>query len=228
MRQNFFIFLSILISVLLLSLNDVQAAGAKKGGIAIAGGFIFGSPDQKALNGFIDDQGRTGSKNLGSSFEYFAEFQYRFMGSIFALAFRPSYFTQSASGGGIEVNLTGLTFFPMFRFFPLESNYLRLYFQVGIGYGNVTAKLTNNGTSGTYDGNSYGGMGGLGVQLCLTASSCFTLEGNGRYLPIQPVTGQGNTLTGIGQANGELERNGSDVAVTLGGFQTALNYQYNF
>lgn len=231
MRRSLLIFVSVLISTMFLSTSEALAARRGLGGsISLGGGLIYGTSDQKALDGFIDDQGVTGTKNLGSSLEYFLEFEYRFTGSMFALGFRPSYFTQSASGGGVEVNLTGITAFPLLRLYPLESDYLRLYFQVGVGYGNVTAKLSNSTGSGTYDGNTYGGMAGVGVQFCLTDSSCFSLEGNGRYLPIQPVTGSGNTLGGPGtsRTNGELERNNSDVAITLGGFQAALFYQFHF
>lgn len=227
MKRLFFFLVGGLVSFVLLSSSEVQAKG--KGGYMFGGGILFVSADQKDLNGFIDDQAIVGTKNLGSAYEVYGEFEFRFNNSVFALGFRPSYFMQSASGGGVEAKLTGLTFFPIFRVYPLENNYIKFFFQVGTGYGNVTVNLSNPAGSGTYDGSTFGALAGIGAAFCITPSSCINVEGNARYLPILPVTGSGNTLASTGyQTNGELERNDSDVLVTLGGFQAAIGYQFRF
>lgn len=215
--------------VTLFSSPSFARRGGGGGGHLLGGGLIFMSPTQTDLNSFIDDQTVVGSKNLATAYELFMDYEYRFSGSMFAINFRPAYFTQSASGSGIEASLSGLTFFPIFRIYALESDFIRFFFQIGLGYGHITAKLANAGGSGTYTGGTFGALGGIGAAFCITSNSCFAIEGNMRYLPIMPVTGSGNlALTGVSQVNGELERNNSDLQVTMGGIQGILSYQYRF
>ncbi|PWU19639.1 MAG: hypothetical protein C5B49_05440, partial [Bdellovibrio sp.] len=161
------------------------------GGDILSAGFAFLSPDQSDLNAFVDAQGVVGTKELSSAYEFFIEYESRFSGTMFALAFRPSYFTETASGGGVSAGVSGFTFFPIFRIYPLENDYFHLYFNVGVGYGQALVSLGSNGASGSYTGNTFGALAGLGVAICFTASSCVSVEGNARYLPIKPVTGSG-------------------------------------
>lgn len=231
MRQPV-VFIGVFISIVLLLSNDVFAArrgGGSSGDHALGFGVAYASPSQDDLNNFISDQAVVGSKTLGSGYEIFFQYSYRFSGTMWGLNFRPGYFMQKADGGGVEVNLTGLTFFPMLRIYALESDFIRFFFQVGVGYGNVTAKISNASGSGTYDGSTFGGLGGIGVAFCFTPSHCVTVEGTARYLPIQPITGSGNNVTSSGwQTNGELERGNNDIKVSLGGFQAALAYELHF
>lgn len=231
MRQPV-IFITVFISIVLLLSNDVFAArggGGSSGNSSFGGGFIYGSPSQDDLNNFVSDQALAGTQSLGSAYEIWAQYSYRFSGTMWGMNFRPGYFMQKASGSGVEVSLTGLTFFPMLRIYALENDFIHFFFQVGVGYGNVSVTISKPGSSGTYDGSTFGGMGGIGVAFCFSTTHCVTIEGNGRYLPIQPITGSGNTLAQSGwQTNGELERNNNDVKVSLGGFQAALGYEFHF
>lgn len=209
-----------------------QAGGAKTKH-QIGAGIVMMSPSQADLNSWISSLGVVGTKELGSAYEFFVDYEYRFPTSIFALHFRPSYFMQNASGGGVEAKLSGVTLFPILRLYPLENKFIRFFFQVGLGYGNLTAQLSNpTGGSGTYSGSNFGAVGGLGAFFCITANSCVVAEGNFRYLPMARNTGTGNGLTGgnssITKENGELELNDSDLATTLSGVQGSLAYQYNF
>lgn len=232
MRQPI-VFISVFISIVLLLSNEVFAArrgGGASGSHSMAFGALYVSPSQDDLNKFISDQGAVGTQSLGTGYEIYFQYSYRFSGTMWGIAFRPGFFTQKASGGATDVAITGITFTPLLRIHALENDFIKFFFQIGVNYGNATVKMSEpGGTSGTYDGNAFGGMGGIGVSFCFTESHCMTIEGNARYLPIMPVTGSGNTLTESGwQGNGELERSNNDVRVSLGGFQAALAYELNF
>lgn len=121
----------------------------------------------------------------------------------------------------------------MLRIYPLENEFIRFFFQGGIGYGNMDVKLSNNtGGSGSYQGGNFGASVGLGAFFCIFDSSCIVAEGNFRYLPMQRLTGSGSGLTGgtsrITQQDGELELNGMDLASTLSGVQGTISYQILF
>lgn len=191
------------------------------------------SPSQDDLNTWISGLGVVGTKELGSGYEFSANYEFRFDRSIYALHFRPLYMMQSASGGGIEANVSGIAFFPMLRIYPLENDFIRFFFQVGLGYGNMTVDLKNSsGGSGTYRGGNFGAVGGLGAYFCITDASCIVAEGTFRYLPMQRLTGNGSGLTGgsskITQQDGELEINGLDLQSTMSGVQGTVSYQFLF
>lgn len=207
-----------------------QSAYAKGGGHSIGGGLAFISPSQDDLNGWMNSLAIAGTKEMGSGYELFFTYEYRFSSSIFAIMARPSYYTQTASGSGVESNLSGITLFPMLRLYPLENNLIKFFMQVGIGYGTANLKLSNSnvGGSGSYSAGEFGALEGLGASFCF-GSHCFSLEGNGRYLPMRRVTGTGSTLGGtITQATGELETNNTDLGITLSGFSGTLSYLFNF
>lgn len=194
-------------------------------------GLGLNTANQKDVNQWVDSLGYAGTKNIGSGYEFFAAYEYRFSSSIFALQFRPSYYTSSASGGGIEAASTGLTLFPMLRLYPLENKFMKFFMQIGLGAGMLTTKLSNSttGGSGTYSGSAFGAVAGLGAQFCFTDAHCMLVEGNGRYLPFERNSGSGTNLGGqITQFNGELELNNSDLATTLSGIQGSLGYVLNF
>lgn len=230
-------FLAALFAAFFIMISEpVMAASrfaAAKGTHQFGAGIAMVSPAQDDLNSWIGGLGVVGTKELGAGYEIFANYEYRFDRTIYALHFRPSYFMQSASGGGVEAKLTGFTFFPMLRLYPLENDFIRFFFQIGLGYGNLTADLSNNtGGHGSYNGGNFGALGGLGAYFCITDTSCVVAEGTFRYLPMQRMTGNGSGLTGgnsrITQESGELELNGMDLAATLSGVQGSLSYQFNF
>lgn len=195
-------------------------------------GLSLMTADQKDVNSWVDSLSTVGTKNVPSGYEFYFAYEYRFSSSMFALHFRPSYYMASASGGGVSADLSGLTFFPMLRLYPLENKFMKFFMQVGLGYGSLTTKLENNnsGGSGSYSGGSFGAVGGLGAQFCFTDAHCMLVEGNLRYLPFPRNTGEGSGSLGgsISQASGELEINNSDLATTLSGIQGTLAYVLNF
>lgn len=175
------------------------------------------------------------TSDMGSAYELFAQYQYRFSGTMFSILFRPSYVMQSATGSGTGGNydykLSGFTVFPMFRMYPLENDFIRFFMQTGLGYGRMSADITEGASSVSFSGGNFGAIGGLGVDFCFTDSHCVTIEGNLRYLPIErnkvsSVTGTpGMSQYGNGQ---EAEINGSDLMTSLSGIQGIIAYTLNF
>ncbi len=219
-------------TILLLASDPALAARRGLGGDhSIGAGIILTGPTQEDVNSWVSSHALAGTKELGSGYEVFINYEFRFTSTMFALHFRPSYLTQKASGAGIDSALSAMTLFPMLRLYPLENDYIKFYFQTGIGVAKMDLKLSNAATlgSGTYTATEFGAMAGLGASFCITSSSCIGVEGNFRYLPMNRVTGSGTALGGnISQFNGELEQNSEDLAVTLSGIQGALTYQYAF
>lgn len=232
-RMALIFFATILAFIIMASNPAMAARGGMSGSHQFGGGVAMISPAQDDLNSWISGLGVVGTKEMGAGYEVFFNYEYRFDRTMYALHFRPSYVMQSASGGGVESKMTAFTFFPMLRLYPLENDFIRFFFQVGLGYGSMNLALKNNtGGNGNYSGGNFGALGGLGAYFCITDSSCIVAEGSFRYLPMQRLTGSGNGLTGgssrITQENGELEVNGMDVASTLSGVVGSLAYQYNF
>lgn len=220
-----------LATVFFLATEPAFARRGMSGSHSIGAGLLFVSPSQDDINSWVSSQGLVGTKELGSGYEFFINYEFRFSSTMFALHFRPSYFTQSASGAGIESGITAITFFPMLRLYPLENDYIKFFFQTGIGVAKADVKLSSSVTagSGTYSATEFGAMAGLGASFCITESSCIGVEGNLRYLPMNRLTGTGSNLGGnITQANGELEIASEDLGITMSGIQGALTYQFGF
>lgn len=241
MKKNLFT----LIAVLTMALS--QNAFAKRGGGGISGSSEVGiglstiSSNQKDINSIIDNvnstQGGVSTKNLTSAYDIFVQYAFRFNGSIFALVFRPSYFTQSASGSGATVGdyehtLTGYTFFPLLRLYPLENNYIRFFLQAGVGYGYLKGTVKEGSSSMSYSGSNFGGQAGLGADFCFSENHCITLEGNVRYLPIERSTADSVTgnFNGFSQTETgrEVEYDRNDLTTTMSGIQGILAYTYIF
>jgi opacity protein-like surface antigen len=240
-RILFIILLSL--SIIILSAEDVFAArgGGGSGGHSITAGITTVSADQKDLNSIIDSvnstQGGVSTKSLNSAYDFFIQYQYRFSGSIFALVFRPSYFTESGKGSGNTVgdynhSLTGFTFFPLLRLYPLENSFIRFFMQAGVGFGYLKGEVKQGDASLSYSGSNFGAQAGLGAEFCFTENHCMTLEGNVRYLPIERNVADSvsGTLTGFTQAQNsrEVEYDQNDMATTMSGIQGVLGYTYNF
>lgn len=219
------------------SAQTAFAAGGG-GGHSMEFGLAILSAGQDDINTMITNA-RAGSaastSDMGSAYELFAQYQYRFSGTMFAMLFRPSYVMQSATGSGtggsFDYKLSGFTVFPMFRMYPLENNFIKFFMQTGLGYGRLSGDITEGASSVAFAGGNFGAIGGLGVDFCFTPSHCVTIEGNLRYLPIErniasSVTGS----PGLSQAttNQEVEINGSDLKTTLSGIQGIVAYTLNF
>ncbi len=222
----------------LFLLTSTMSAFAARGGSSDSSmgfGMILMSPTQDDLNssiGSINTAQATSIDKLGTAYEFMGYYQYRFSSTMYAMQFRPSYFTQSSKGSGYETKLTGMTFFPMLRVYALENSFIHFFLQLGVGYGKLDGEMTGPGTSVSWSGDSFGTMGGMGAEFCFTPSHCMVVEGNVRYLsiPRSVVKSTSGSPAGFSQviAGQELEANGSDVATTMSGIQGTLAYQMNF
>lgn len=241
-RILFIILLSL--SLILLSAEDVFArrgGGGMSGSSEIGFGLSSISSNQSDINSIIDSvnasQGGVTTKNLTSAYDIFVQYSFRFTGTMFALVFRPSYFTQSGDGSGATVgnyehSLSGFTVFPLLRIYPLESSFIRMFMQAGVGYGSLKGSVSEGANSMKYSGSAFGAQAGLGADFCFTENHCMTVEGNLRYLPIarnlaSSVTG---TLSGFTQTQSgrEVEYDNNDLSTTMSGVQGVLAYTYIF
>lgn len=242
--------------MIIVALSSQVAFAQRRGG---GGGGLFGgssslgvgmsliTANQKDLNAIMDATatqypGAFSTKNLGSAYEFYAQYHFRFSGSMIGLVFRPSYFTQSSKGncGGGECNysVSGFTMFPILRLTPLENSFIKFYMQAGIGFGSMSTEVTEGGSvapaKATFSGSSLGQMAGIGVDFCFTPSHCLTIEGNARYMPVERniVSSQSGTFYSGGFSqigNGmEAEYNGNDLSTTMSGLQGILGYTMNF
>ncbi len=239
-----------LLAVSTLSLQDANAARAG-GGLsraAVGGdsslgfGFSVVSAGQNDLNSAIDlarTQDGASTKNLGSAYEFYANWIYRFASSPYAFVLRPSYFTQSetgsGTGGSYDYKLSGFTVFPIVRMYPLENSFIHFYMQAGVGYGMLNGDITAGSNDVKFKGSAFGAMGGIGVDFCFTDAHCLTIEGNIRYLPIERNISDGGNCTGgsipgISQCGGntEVELNNTDLRTTMSGVQGLIGYTMNF
>lgn len=215
--------------ILLLSVSS-EVLAQRAGNHSLGFSLSLTGPDQKDVNSWVNSLNTVGTKELSSGYEAIADYQYRFSSTMFSMLFRPSYLSQSASGGGVTTSLSSFTFFPMFRLYPLENSFIQLFLQVGVGYGNASLKLENGSAAGTFSNSAFGALAGLGVNFCFSANHCAVIEGNFRYLPIERLEGNAGGVLGgnITQSNGELEKNNVDLGVTLSGVQGIIGYRFNF
>lgn len=233
------------LSTLFISEFSLAKRGGGGGGISgsseIGIGLSTVSSTQKDINSIIDNvnatQGGVSTKNLTSAYDFFIQYAFRFTGTSFALVLRPSYFTQSGSGSGptvgdYEHTLTGYTFFPLIRLYPLENNFIRFFMQFGVGVGYLKGTVKQGTSSLSYAGSNFGGQAGLGADFCFAPNHCLTLEGNLRYLPIERniADSASGTFTGFTQteANREVEYDRNDLTATMSGIQGILAYTFIF
>lgn len=221
--------------IFVLAIGSVSwAARGGSGGHSVGFGLAMGGPTQGDLNGVIDEINSAESKSfekLGTAYELHGYYQYRISGTIFAIQFRPSYFTQTSKGSGYEMKLNGFTFFPMLRLYPLENEFIRFFMQTGLGYGKLNGEMSGTGNV-SFSGAAFGATGGLGAEFCFTDFHCVVIEGNIRYLPIERnvVDSSSGTHNGFDtpSSGGELENNNKDVGTTMSGVMGAISYQMNF
>lgn len=237
------LFFSTLLLVSVLSAQDANARGGGGDNMSIGLGISTVSAGQDDVNGAIDSAASTAAantKNLGSAWEFYANWSYRFSGTMFALVIRPSYFTQSVegsgTGGNFDYKLSGFTLMPMFRLYPLENSFIKFYMQTGLGYGSLNGSMTAAAKTLEFSGSAFGAMGGVGVDFCFTPSHCVSVEGNLRYMPIERNLASGGNCSASGDIPGisqcgsgnEVERNGNDLKTTMSGVQGLVGYTMNF
>ena len=239
-----------LVATSALFISDANAARARAGlskssmgGDSSLGlGFSVVTAGQNDMNTLIDaahTSANANTKNLGSAYEFYANWIYRFSGAPYAFVLRPSYFMQeqtgSGTGGSFDYKLNGFTVFPIFRVYALESDFIHFFMQAGIGYGSLSGDITAASSNLKFSGSAFGAMGGIGVDFCFTEASCITIEGNVRYLPIERNVSTGGNCTdgsipGMSQCGGskEVEASGTDLRTTMSGVQGLIGYTMNF
>jgi hypothetical protein len=230
---------------LILTLGFSSLSMAQKRGVSLSGAHSLGlglgliTSDQVNMNDVMDTANSGGGnvKNLTSGYEFFAQYGIRFDRSWWGFVFRPSAMSQSSSGncqsGKCSYEVNGLSFFPMIRMVPLENAVIKLFFQVGLGYGQMEGKISQPAGKIKFKGSAFGAIGGLGVDFCMTESHCFTVEGNLRYLPIERnlvTKGASGLAGGVTGANSgdEVEVNNSDLSTTMSGLQGLVSYTLMF
>ena len=238
------ILMKILISVSTVTAlsNFAQARGGGGGfGVGFHGGML--TTNQKDMDTLKERantrEGGISTGDLGTALEFGVTGSYRF--DMYEILIRPTYLFHSEegkdnSGATFEYGVSGFTIFPMFRFVPLESNILKLFFQVGIGFGHANGTVKEDTFEVEFSGNSLGYQVGLGIEICFTDFHCMALEGNVRQLSFDRVLADKVSGTSGGSPQGidqhtvgqEVEMDGRDLFVTMSGFQALLGYVMHF
>lgn len=225
---------------MLVMASQAQAqryGGGAGGGHSFGIGLGFMSPSQDDLDSHINEANNASPganiNKFGTAYEVALNYEYRMENSIYALQFRPTYFTSKTDGNGYDYKLTGYTFFPILKIYALENEFIHFFFQTGVGYGKLSGQISQPGGSIDYSGSAFGLLGGIGAQFCFTEAHCLVAEGNLRYLPFERnlVDSSNGTVTGgITQSGGgqELEYQNHDLKTTMSGVQGMVTYQLKF
>jgi hypothetical protein len=223
--------------VLCLGIASSSFAKGGGGGHSLGLGVGLATSNQTDLDALATAVNASGggrnAATMSSGLEFGLYYQYRFSGTMFAMQFRPTYVTQSGKGSTDSTTMTGYSFFPMLKLYPLENSFIHFYMQAGLGYGSLSGKIQQPGVDISFSGSAFGAVGGLGAEFCFTDSHCAFVEGNYRYLPIERnVVSASNaassgTITQSGAGN-ELEMNGYDLRTSMSGIIGSIGYQMNF
>lgn len=181
-------------------------------------------------------EGGISTGQLGNAWEFAGIFQYRYNGSFLAIQLKPTFFFQkedgsNSAGQNFEYGISGYTIFPTAKFHMLESDLMKFYSQLAIGYGYVTGNIEEAGAKVEFSGGDLGYLAGLGAEFCFTKSHCIMVEGNYRFLMIDRVSSNSSSGTfasdSITQANGEVEYDNRDLKVNLSGIQGYVGYIFH-
>jgi hypothetical protein len=240
--------LALILIATALSSSPAFAYGSGGGGGGSGGGWSIGldlglvNASQDSMNEIIKrantgTNGPVSTSQMNSAYEFAPFITYRYTGTIFAVQLRPSIFYQSETGSGdngaYDFSVQGWTLFPMLRLYPLESDIMKFYMQFGLGYGRMTGKISEGaGNSVTFESGAFGSVVGLGAEFCFTPNHCMNLESDYRYLTFErsKVTASSGTLPDLTQysKNDEIEMDGSDLSVRMGGLMFMFGYTYWF
>lgn len=221
------------------------ALAAKRGGWAMGANLGITTASQEDMNTLISNankaQGGITTGGFGTAYELTGFLNYRFSGSIISLSFRPSYYTNSTSGNNgsgapYNYSLSGLTFFPMFHLYLLESKYIRFFVNAGVGLGTLAGEVREDSASVEFSGAASGFQGGLGVEFCFTVNHCVNVEANYRVMDFprniaSSASGTFDTANGsLSQASAgqEVELKGYDLKTSLTGIIGNIGYIYHF
>jgi hypothetical protein len=237
-----FVFITTALSAPSFALSTARRGISLSGEHSLSFGVGLVTASQDDINGVIDAGNNNGTgghvKSLGSGYEFFAQYGIRFDNSMFGFVLRPSMINQSTSGdcqgSHCKYEVDGLAIFPMLRMIPLENDFIKLFFQLGLGYGQMNGEITQGSNSVKFKGSAFGAMGGLGVDFCITQSDCISVEGDLRYLPIDRnlvTSGSNSGIQGLSGGAGhgdELEANNLDVGTTMSGLLGFVSYTMIF
>jgi hypothetical protein len=235
-----------------LIFGAISASAARGGGGALSGGaWSFGlqggtiGSTQDQMNTMISRANtRSGvgpltNGQLSSAYEFAGYISYRFSGTMFEASLRPSYFFQASTGTGLgsssyQYSINSYTIFPIMKIYPLESDFMKVYLQMGLGYGRISGAIDEGTAHAAYIGDAFGTVFGMGSQLCFYPSHCAVIEGNYRYLKAERtiVTASSGTfasgsLSNSG-VNSELELDNTDVSANMSGLLFQIGYTYKF
>lgn len=242
---------------IIMCLNATAKAARSGGGFSLGGGEMqFGilggvtNASQDQMNTLITranartSEGPISTPAMNSAYELALQLGYRFSGTMFVGILRPSYFYQKANGsssigaGDYNYGVTGFTLFPILRMIPLENEFLKFFFQFGLGYGRAETSIQEGANNLSATGDAFGTTLGLGTEFCITASQCVSVEANYRYLFMErniasSASGStwggsaGNSLSRHSQ-NQEVELDNDDLAIKMGGLQFLAGYVIHF
>ncbi len=250
MKFTVLVFANVLIPILtILSMSHEAAA---RGGGGSSGDYSLGinlgmtTTAQDDLNLLISRAntraGGISTSSLNTAYEAGLTFGYRYSGTIFSLQFRPSYVYQvtsgSGAGGSFNYGMTGITFFPMLRLYPLENDFMKFFMQFGLGIGRANGYAEEAAARVEFEANSFGTILGLGAEFTIAPGHTLSVEGNYRYLTFDRNLASSATGTfdtsganpSISQAakNREVEIDGTDLQTRMSGLQFMTGYQFHF
>lgn len=240
LMQTVFFKLIVLSSILFLS--QFSRAQGSSGNLFFGANLGITTTEQDDMNTLqsranVRDGGISVS-SLKNAYEGSVELGWRFSGTIFAVSLRPGYFYQkedgSGSSGSYEYSLTGFTIFPIFRLFPLESDLMRFYMQIGLGYGQANGTIKEGSAQAEFKGSAYGSLVGLGAEFIMTPNHSLGVEGSLRYLTYErnlitssSGTFAGDSLTQSG-VNQEAEIDGRDLQSSMSGILFMARYAFYY
>jgi hypothetical protein len=157
-------------------------------GFGLLGGIVNSSQDD--LNALIARSNARANgistTQMNQAYELDAFVEFRFTGTMYAIQFRPGYFYEvkngMSSGQDYDYAVKGITLFPIFKMYPLENDLMKVYLQLGLGYGQMYGEIHEAGAVAQFESGAFGSIVGIGAQIYVTQNSCLALEVNYRYL----------------------------------------------
>jgi hypothetical protein len=222
----------------------VVASNSAFAEVSLGGFFGTVSAEQSDLNKLMDNAdsraGGVSVNNLESAYEVSAYFQYRVDKSLWAFQLRPSYFFSStdgsasgALGGKYAYSVSGFAVAGLVKVYPLESNYLRMYFIGGLNYGHLSTEIEEASFKVDASGSNLGFQFGVGLEVTL-GSHGILFEAGVRKLAIErnlvdstSGTAESGSVSQHAR-DSELELNNKDLGTSLSGVKVQLGYAFYF
>ena len=233
----------ILLIVVSMVLSSVaMAKGGAGSGFSLGANIGITASSQSDMDTLIsraNTRSAISTGSMGNAWEFNGYVSYR-TSTMLALQFRPSYFYSATDGSGAtgdhDYSVTGFTLFPIFRFYLLESQTVRFFTQLGIGWGFVSGEIKEGTASLKFSGNNMGSLAGLGAEFCF-GSHCVAVEGNFRYLGYERLIADSSSGTfdssgtpslSQGTSGQEVELDSTDLSVSMSGVQGFVGYVFYF